>query len=112
VKTRIERRPTRRYRRRTLRVTVDYLTSGGPRSDPATTLGAGGLFIETETPLPPGSRLKLRFRLPGGSALHESECQVVWSRRPGDRGSCAPGMGIEFTDRSASRRLAHDLEQL
>jgi hypothetical protein len=44
-------RPKRRYRRRTVRVLVEYVSDAGLCVDPATTLGAGGLFIETESPL-------------------------------------------------------------
>jgi uncharacterized protein (TIGR02266 family) len=93
-------------------VIVDYLSDAGPCSDPATTLGAGGLFIETESPLPKGTPLKLRFQLPGSPLSHEIEGRVVWRRRPADPGRCAPGMGIEFTDRAAAGKLASELESL
>jgi len=40
-------RPTRRFRRRTVRIEVDYQSpEGGLLREYATTLGAGGLFIE------------------------------------------------------------------
>jgi uncharacterized protein (TIGR02266 family) len=102
----------RRYRRRTVRVLVEYLSGAGLCCDTATTLGAGGLFVETETPLPPGSRLKLAFQLPGGDFRHEIEGEVVWSRRPADSGAGSVGMGIEFSDRVASTRLARELKRL
>ena len=54
---------TRRYRRQTLRVLVDYLTETGVCCDYATTLGAGGMFLETEEPLVVGSVIKARFKL-------------------------------------------------
>jgi uncharacterized protein (TIGR02266 family) len=109
---RISRQPKRRYRRRTVRVLVDYQSDAGLASDPATTLGAGGLFIETENPLTPGSRLKMRFHLPGSSETHEIEGRVCWSKHPQDIGHHSPGMGIEFTDRNAMIPLAHELETL
>lgn len=109
---RISRQPKRRYRRRTLRVQVEYESEAGPASDPATTLGAGGLFIETERPLPPGSRLKLRFHLPRSSRIHEIEGRVCWRKRPEESGPHAPGMGIEFTDRGAMAPLARELDTL
>lgn len=105
-------RPRRRYRRRTVRVLVEYVSDAGLAADPATTLGAGGIFIETESPLAESSSLKMRFTLPGGQTLHEIEGRVVWRRRPSDPGQHAPGMGIEFTDRSAASRLARELESL
>jgi hypothetical protein len=45
----------RRHRRQTVRILVDYLSDRGVGCDYATTLGAGGLFIECEEPLPMGS---------------------------------------------------------
>ena len=105
-------RQTRRFRRRTLRVMVEYSAASGLHFDPATTLGAGGLFIESESPQPEGTRLKLRFQLPGSERVHEIEGRVVWAAGPGERGSTTPGMGIEFSDRTAASKLARDLEQL
>jgi uncharacterized protein (TIGR02266 family) len=106
----VSRETTRRFRRRTLRVMVEYLCGAGLCCDPATTLGAGGLFIETESPQREGTRLDLRFRLPESELTHEIEGRVVWARRPGAPGS--PGMGIEFTDRTAAARLARELASL
>ena len=108
----ISRRPKRRYRRRTVRVMVDYLCDSGLCSNPATTLGAGGLFIETESPLAEGSSLKMRFRLPASSTIHEIEGRVAWRMHPTDPGHHSPGMGIEFTDRGAAATLARELETL
>lgn len=105
-------RPKRRYRRRTVRVLVEYVSDAGLCVDPATTLGAGGLFIETDSPLFERSVLKMRFRLPGGKTTHEIEGHVVWRRHPRDPGSYSPGMGIEFTDRAAASGLARELETL
>jgi uncharacterized protein (TIGR02266 family) len=108
----VPRRTTRRFRRRTLRVFVEYLADTGPCCDPATTLGAGGLFIETESPQREGTPLKLRFRLPDSPTTHEIEGRVAWARGPQAPGSYAPGMGIEFTDRNAAAALARELAAL
>ncbi len=109
---RIADRPRRKYRRRTLRVLVEHVSESGLSTDPATTLGAGGVFIETETPLPERATHKMRFRLPGGESEHEIEGRVVWRRRPSDPGQHSPGMGIEFTDRQAAMRLAREIEAI
>jgi hypothetical protein len=38
---------------------------------------------------------------------------VVWARRPsGPTSGGSPGMGIEFTDRTAAARLARELAEL
>ena len=110
--TRINERPQRLYRRRTVRVIVEYVSDGGLACDAATTLGAGGLFIETESPLIEGTHLKMRFTLPGSTRTHEIEGRVVWRSDAANDGSTTPGMGIEFTDRDASNQLARELEHL
>jgi uncharacterized protein (TIGR02266 family) len=91
---------------------VEYSAHSGLHCDPATTLGAGGLFIETESPLGEGTHLKLRFQLPGSQLSHEIAGRVVWAVGSGETGSTTPGMGIEFTDRSASSQLARELDQV
>ena len=100
--------PKRRFRRRTVRVLVEYLSDTGPRCETATTLGPGGLFIETDSPLAPGALFKLRLRLSEAGIDHEIEARVVWSK--GDAG--APGMGVEFLDRAATQALGRELEAL
>lgn len=102
----------RRYRRRTVRVLVEYLSDAGLCCDIATTLGAGGMFVQTEEPLPTDSTIKLSFKLPGGSQRHTFEGRVVWANRPTPGAVGAPGMGVEWTDPRASQRLAHEIEDL
>jgi uncharacterized protein (TIGR02266 family) len=98
-----------------VRVLVDFHAEGAPRCEYATTLGAGGLFIETDEPLPPGATLRLRFRLPGGSVLHAIDARVTWRHRQTEAraGDARPsGMGVAFTDAAAAAQLAHELEAL
>ena len=102
----------RRFRRRTVRVLVEYLSDTGLCCDTATTLGAGGLFIETDHPLPEGSTIKLAFQLPGSDTRHEIEGTVAWSHRPSGGAVGAVGMGVEFGDRVASTRLAREIQRL
>jgi uncharacterized protein (TIGR02266 family) len=106
---------TRRFRRRTLRLRAEVELEGATREEWATTLGAGGLFLETSNVLRPGTRLRLRFRLPGGQQLHELDGRVVWvttaSPSGGDHPAPSAGMGIEFTDVAATATLAHELDR-
>ncbi len=104
----------RRFRRRTLRVRVEYGVRGEQRIEWATTLGAGGMFIETAKPPPVGTRFRLRFRLPNGTELHELEARVAWVMAEGaGAGSPEPsaGMGIAFVDGAATASLAHELDR-
>jgi hypothetical protein len=103
-------RTNRRFRRRTARIRVEFLSGSGSRCEPATTLGAGGLFIQTDTPCRKGAILQLRFQLSDQGKAHDIEGRVVWSNCVGPDTVGAPGMGIEFTDRNATRDLAQELE--
>jgi uncharacterized protein (TIGR02266 family) len=104
---------SRRHRRQTVRILVDYRSDRGLRCDYATTLGAGGLFIECEEPLPVKTIVKLRFRLPQSEELHQFEGRISWNRgaHTGDR-SLAPGMGVQFIDPSATGALARELDHM
>lgn len=109
-------RPARRYRRRTVRIEVEYQSpQDAAVREYATTLGAGGLFIESEKPLPRTTRIKLAFTLPGRSHRHEIEGRVIWATPPAEpdeepRTLGSAGMGIQFTDRVGETLLARELE--
>ncbi len=110
--TAIKAQPERRYRRRTVRILVEFRSDTGLQRETATTLGAGGLFIETDAPVAEGSLLKLRFQVSETGAHHEIEGRVAWSKGIVDGMVGAPGMGVEFVDRSACKRLAVELNNL
>ena len=105
-------RSRRLFRRRTVRILVEFLSNSGPRCETATTLGAGGLFIQTDTPCRRGAVLKLRFRISDSGEHHEIEGRVIWTSDVEVEAVGAPGMGIEFTDRNATKILASELETL
>jgi hypothetical protein len=102
----------RRYRRMTVRLRAVYLHQGVEREAVATTLGAGGVFVASEEPLPKGSVLRIRFRLPGGIREHELDARVAWAHRAGDPGGQGHGMGIAFTNPAQSATLATELDAL
>ena len=52
-------------------------------------LSHGGIAIRTTSPLDSGSRIKVRFRLPGSKRDVDAEGRVAWSDR-------RVGMGIQF----------------
>ena len=103
----------RRFHRRTVRVLVDYCAADGIRCEYATTLGAGGLFVETDCPSPPDSQLELRFRVAEGLGLHQIAGRVGWVRSEERDGHArSRGMGVQFTDSAGCSALARDLESL
>lgn len=91
-------------RRATPRVAieVDVSVGGGGRVATGVSgdVSVGGLYVSTYRPLPEGTRVSVRFRLPNG---HVTGSGVVrWTRegRPGR----LPGMGIEFVELDALDR--------
>ena len=94
-----------------MRVKVDIRSGSRAFSETATTLGAGGLFVETDDPLPLGAMMDLRFQLSGSERIFEIRGRVVWST-PRDTANvnASRGMGIEFTDREAISALAREIE--
>lgn len=63
-------------------------------------IGRGGLAIRTMSPLPHGTALHVRFRLPGGDDI-EASGRVAWSDRK-------VGMGIQFDRVDAAGQTAID----
>lgn len=56
-------------------------------------ISAGGLFVATYQPRPPGTRVTLFFVLPGGHTIH-ADGVVRWTTD--GSGDVSPGMGIAF----------------
>jgi uncharacterized protein (TIGR02266 family) len=52
-------------------------------------LGQGGIAIRTTSPLESGTKIKVRFRLPGSKRDIDAEGRVAWSDR-------RVGMGVQF----------------
>ena len=61
-------------------------------------LSSGGLFIQTEKPLPSGQNFPLNLQLPDVPNPLLIKCQVAWFRKLEDcRTGQLPGMGVKFT---------------
>lgn len=98
----------RRYPRLTLRVDVLIATPAACIAQTATTLGAGGLFVSTLTPLEVHTLVVVRFHLPGDDTELCFDSHVAWSRPPS---AGAPGMGLSFDDPDARADFAARLER-
>src|SRR5688572_21813172 len=89
-------------------------------------ISATGIFIRAIDPLPPGTRLNLRFRVEDGDeivertgVIHEDEVgmlelegEVIWVNpyRPDALTNLDPGMGVHFVGlRAATRRRLLEL---
>jgi len=61
-------------------------------------ISATGIFVRTNSPEPPGTRLNLRFTAHESLAPFELEGEVIWINpfRPGHSDNLHPGMGIRF----------------
>lgn len=65
-------------------------------------ISTGGLFLETDQPLPVGTPMTLEFPLPGHSQPVTCKAQVAWVNEPDAprRLSLPSGMGMQFLDLS------------
>jgi uncharacterized protein (TIGR02266 family) len=64
-------------------------------------LSKGGVAVRTMTPLEPATKVKLRFRLPGGTRDVEAESRIAWTDR-------RVGMGLQFEKVEAPDQAAID----
>jgi type IV pilus assembly protein PilZ len=88
----------RQSERVTVDIEVDYRADDTFLFAYITDISAMGIFVQTNTPEPVGTRLNLCFRLDG--RLMELEGEVTWinPQRPDDPSGRNPGMGICFTN--------------
>src|SRR5687767_11255528 len=95
----------REHERLMVNLEVDYRSGDTFLFAYITDLSAMGIFIQTQTPNPPGTQLNLRFHPQGAPAL-EVEGRVIWVNppRPGKADNTNPGMGVQFTDLTAQQR--------
>ena len=91
--------------RRDPRVAVDlevrYRSAQEFKAAYARNISGGGIFINTQEPLPLGHTLQIRFSLPGISRPLVVRGLVVWTNPHPSRSSYPSGMGIKFLDLDA-----------
>ncbi|HKP00566.1 MAG TPA: PilZ domain-containing protein [Nitrospiraceae bacterium] len=106
----------RSYPRATLAVKVRYTTREGKQFESLTGgIGAGGLFIESSSPLAPGTELSVEFALPDRPwEKHKATAKVAWTRNKPERHLLFPGMGVQFThiDEKAREELVELVDAL
>lgn len=79
---------------------VRYNTPEGQRFESrAGGIGGGGLFIESRSPLPVGTKLAMEFSLPEKPAEWlPAKGIVAWVCPKSDQYTFSPGMGMRFTE--------------
>jgi type IV pilus assembly protein PilZ len=98
-------RDRRVHTRVTVDIEVDYKSADNFLFAYITDISAMGIFIRTNAPEPPGTKLNLSFAPPGGPRL-DLEGRVMWVNpfRPGSYDNINPGMGVQFVDLTAEQR--------
>jgi uncharacterized protein (TIGR02266 family) len=106
----------RSYPRAPLALKVRYTTPEGKQFESLTGgIGAGGLFIESSTPLAPGTELSVEFALPDRPwEKHKATAKVAWTRNKPERHLLFPGMGVQFIqiDKKAREELVELVDAL
>jgi uncharacterized protein (TIGR02266 family) len=103
IQTEVERR---RSARSPMVVRVCYSTIDALFSEFSRNINEGGVFIETETPPAPDTRVALNFQLPGSDEPIQARGRVAWIRPASAEGPA--GMGVEFEHLSADARARID----
>jgi type IV pilus assembly protein PilZ len=94
---------SRQHPRKSIETEVAFQVGDGPRIEArCRDVSLGGMFIETATPLPYGSRLRVYVRLPGLRDEAAIDAVVRWSK--------PIGMGVQFGMMGA--RETHGLTRL
>ena len=91
----------RTSKRIVLDIAVSYRFADSIAAALTLNLSKGGLGVRTMTPLEPGTKVGVRFRLPGSQRDLEAASRVTWS----DHRS---GMGLQFEDVDTSDQTAID----
>lgn len=62
-------------------------------------IGGGGLFIESQSPLPVGTRLAMEFSFPDkAEEWMPAKGTIAWICPKADQYTFSPGMGVRFTE--------------
>ena len=99
-------RDRRQFERVLVDLEVDYRCEDTFLFAYITDISAMGIFVQTRSPEPAGTKLNMRFMVPGQNRPFELEGEVIWVNpyRPGDRENLNPGMGVRFHHTSPKTR--------
>jgi uncharacterized protein (TIGR02266 family) len=100
-------RERRRERRVPVQIQIQYKSADGFFQDYIRNLSLGGIFIETEKPLPKNTKLRVEFCLPEMTDPITADGVVVHTLRVGQKkksDNSVSGMGIRFSDLESSSK--------
>lgn len=86
----------RKHERAPLALEVHYRTAGSFLVSYSVNLSRGGLFLETTEVLPVGTRIGVRFSVPGMSITVETDATVMWVREVKSEVGLPAGLGLKF----------------
>jgi type IV pilus assembly protein PilZ len=92
----------RRTERAPVVVRIEYATVDALFSDFTRNINEGGIFVETDEPIPLDEKVELKLRLPGSSELVHATGRVV--RIEPTTPTSAGGIAIEFAQLDADAR--------
>jgi uncharacterized protein (TIGR02266 family) len=85
-------------------IPVAYRSVGSFLTDWATNISQGGLFINTRSPLPVGTEVRILIQLPGEPKAAAIEGKVTRVTEYDNHHNLVPGMGVEFMALGSDRR--------
>lgn len=97
---------SRKDPRRSIELEVAYRRLNAFIVDYTRNVSRGGMFVASEVPLPPGTRLLFHLRVPGRAQPYELAGEVVHT----GGGPQGRGMGIRFVWEDAQARAAFEHE--
>lgn len=98
----------REFKRAHCEIKMEYRTAESFMEAYMMQVGKGGLFIQYDDPLPMGTEITVSFNLPGDPDVIMAKGRVVWRMENPHHDVFDIGMGIKFTDISATDRLKID----
>lgn len=85
------------HNRLPVKIKVDFTSDDAVQGAFSLNLSAGGIYLATQKPLPPGDTVVLQLYLPSLDGPVEVLGEVVWSNaHPDGRNDFPEGMGIMF----------------
>lgn len=96
-------------RRVPIQLLVDYKSDGNYLFDFCKDLGTGGVFIQTNKPMPAGSSIDLTFTIPDSKETLITKGTVIWVQDVvPNRKDLTPGMGVQFRGFTGDQRRLLD----